>query len=89
MQLYTEHPDFIRPETRRNEVMSFVRGGLRDLSISRSTFSWGIPVPEHPEARDLRLAGRACQLHHRDRLWIVAQRRSGSLSKNTGRPICT
>jgi methionyl-tRNA synthetase len=46
IQLYTEHPDFIRPESRRNEVLSFVRGGLRDLSISRSTFSWGIPVPD-------------------------------------------
>jgi methionyl-tRNA synthetase len=49
LQLYTEQPDFIRPETRRNEVMSFVRGGLRDLSISRSTFSWGIPVPDDPK----------------------------------------
>src|SRR6202041_246297 len=49
MQLYTEQPDFIRPETRRNEVLSFVRGGLRDLSISRSTFSWGIPLPDDPK----------------------------------------
>jgi methionyl-tRNA synthetase len=49
LQLYTEQPDFIRPETRRNEVISFVRGGLRDLSISRSTFSWGIPVPDDPK----------------------------------------
>src|SRR5438874_2900238 len=49
LRLYTEHPDFIRPETRRNEVLSFVRGGLRDLSISRSTFSWGIPVPDDPK----------------------------------------
>jgi methionyl-tRNA synthetase len=49
IQLYTEHPDFIRPESRRNEVLSFVRGGLRDLSISRSTFSWGIPVPDDPK----------------------------------------
>lgn len=49
LQLYTERPDFIRPETRRNEVMSFVRSGLRDLSISRSTFSWGIPVPDDPK----------------------------------------
>jgi methionyl-tRNA synthetase len=49
LQLYTEQPDFIRPETRRNEVMSFVRSGLRDLSISRSTFSWGIPVPDDPK----------------------------------------
>jgi methionyl-tRNA synthetase len=43
------NPDFIRPETRRNEVIAFVRSGLRDLSISRSTFSWGIPVPDDPK----------------------------------------
>jgi len=49
LQVYTEQPDFIRPETRRNEVISFVRSGLRDLSISRSTFSWGIPVPDDPK----------------------------------------
>ncbi|MGH9498713.1 MAG: methionine--tRNA ligase [Terriglobales bacterium] len=48
LKLY-EKPDFIRPETRRNEVISFVRSGLRDLSISRSTFSWGIPVPDDPK----------------------------------------
>ena len=48
LALYT-NPDFIRPETRRNEVISFVRSGLRDLSISRSTFSWGIPVPDDPK----------------------------------------
>jgi methionyl-tRNA synthetase len=45
LELYEQQPDFIRPETRRNEVISFVRGGLRDLSISRTSFSWGIPVP--------------------------------------------
>ena len=44
LELYA-NPEFIRPETRRNEVISFVRSGLRDQSISRSTFSWGIPVP--------------------------------------------
>jgi methionyl-tRNA synthetase len=49
IRLYTEHPDFIRPDTRRNEVLSFVRSGLRDLSISRSTFTWGIPVPDDPK----------------------------------------
>ena len=49
LQLYTGQSDFIRPETRRNEVISFVRSGLRDLSISRSTFSWGIPVPDDPK----------------------------------------
>jgi methionyl-tRNA synthetase len=43
------NPEFIRPDTRRNEVISFVRSGLRDLSISRSTFSWGIPVPDDPK----------------------------------------
>ena len=48
LKYYEENPDFIRPETRRNEVMSFVSSGLRDLSISRSTFKWGVPVPDDP-----------------------------------------
>jgi methionyl-tRNA synthetase len=48
LELYT-NPDFIRPETRRNEVISFVKSGLRDQSISRSTFSWGVPVPDDPK----------------------------------------
>ncbi|MCU1296548.1 MAG: methionyl-tRNA synthetase [Acidobacteriaceae bacterium] len=48
IKLYTE-TDFIRPESRRNEVLAFVRSGMRDLSISRSTFSWGIPVPDDPK----------------------------------------
>ncbi|WP_367714732.1 methionine--tRNA ligase [Nitratireductor sp. GISD-1A_MAKvit] len=42
---YEANPDFIGPSERRNEVMSFVRSGLKDLSISRSTFDWGVPVP--------------------------------------------
>jgi methionyl-tRNA synthetase len=45
LAFYEAHPDFIEPETRRNEVLSFVRGGLRDLSISRTTLKWGIPWP--------------------------------------------
>jgi len=45
LKLYAENPDFIRPEARRNEVIAFVRSGLRDLSVSRTTFKWGIPVP--------------------------------------------
>jgi methionyl-tRNA synthetase len=49
LELYTSQPDFIRPETRRNEVIAFVKSGLRDQSISRSTFSWGIPVPDDPK----------------------------------------
>jgi methionyl-tRNA synthetase len=48
LELYA-NPEFIRPDTRRNEVISFVKSGLRDLSISRSTFSWGIPVPDDPK----------------------------------------
>ena len=42
---YAKHPAFIQPEARRNEVLSFVEGGLRDLSITRTTIRWGIPVP--------------------------------------------
>jgi methionyl-tRNA synthetase len=49
LKLYAEQPEWIRPETRRNEVISFVKSGLKDLSISRSTFSWGIPVPDDPK----------------------------------------
>jgi methionyl-tRNA synthetase len=43
---YAANPDFIRPESRRNEVVRFVEGGLSDLSISRTSFDWGVPVPD-------------------------------------------
>lgn len=46
---YTAHPDFIQPESRRNEIVNFVESGLQDLSISRKGFTWGIPVPFDPE----------------------------------------
>jgi methionyl-tRNA synthetase len=49
LALYETQPDFIGPDTRKNEVVSFVKGGLRDLSISRTTFDWGVKVPEDPE----------------------------------------
>lgn len=49
LKLYDEHPEFIAPATRRNEIVSFVSGGLKDLSISRTTFDWGVPVPGHPD----------------------------------------
>lgn len=45
LKLYAEHPGFIQPESRRNEVLRFVEGGLTDLSVSRTSFDWGIPVP--------------------------------------------
>ncbi|MEO9634997.1 MAG: methionine--tRNA ligase [Parasphingorhabdus sp.] len=48
LNLYNEHPEFIQPESRRNEVMRFVEGGLRDLSVSRTSFDWGVPVPGSP-----------------------------------------
>jgi methionyl-tRNA synthetase len=49
LELYEKNPNFIRPETRRNEMISFVRGGLNDLSISRVSVKWGIPVPDDPD----------------------------------------
>ena len=49
LDYYERNPDFIAPRSRRNEVMSFVRGGLNDLSISRTSFAWGIPVPGDPK----------------------------------------
>jgi methionyl-tRNA synthetase len=49
LDLYDSHPDFVRPESRRNEVRSFVAGGLKDLSISRVSVKWGIPVPGDPK----------------------------------------
>lgn len=45
LALYRENPDFIQPEARRNEVVRFVEGGLRDLSVSRASFDWGVKVP--------------------------------------------
>ncbi len=48
LQKIEREPAFIQPETQRNEMLSFVRSGLRDLAVSRSTFTWGIPVPFDP-----------------------------------------
>jgi len=49
LQLYRDNPEFIRPESRRNEVLRFVEGGLKDLSVSRTSFDWGVPVPGSPD----------------------------------------
>lgn len=48
LAFYTDSPDFIRPDSRRNEVLRFVEGGLKDLSVSRTSFDWGVPVPGSP-----------------------------------------
>ena len=48
LALYEANPDFIVPASRRNEIVSFVKGGLTDLSLSRTTFDWGVPVPDAP-----------------------------------------
>jgi len=48
LEHYEKNPQFIRPQSRRNEVASFVRGGLKDMSISRATLKWGIPLPDDP-----------------------------------------
>jgi methionyl-tRNA synthetase len=47
LEFYNNNPNFIQPESRRNEVISFVSSGLKDLSVSRTTFKWGIPVPNN------------------------------------------
>ncbi|HHX14332.1 MAG TPA: methionine--tRNA ligase [Clostridiales bacterium] len=48
IDLFENHPEFLQPDSRRNEMLSFARQGLEDLCISRSTFNWGIPVPGDP-----------------------------------------
>jgi methionyl-tRNA synthetase len=48
LKFYEDNPQFLAPESRRNEVIAFVKSGLRDLSISRTTFNWGVPVPDDP-----------------------------------------
>lgn len=48
LDLYQNQPDFIQPDNRRNEIANFVSGGLNDLSVSRTSFDWGVPVPGSP-----------------------------------------
>jgi len=49
LEFYDKHPDFILPQHRRNEVISFVKSGMHDLSVSRTAITWGIPVPNEPK----------------------------------------
>jgi len=46
LKMYSEHPEMVAPKSRLNEVVSFVKGGLKDLSVSRTSFKWGVPVPD-------------------------------------------
>ncbi len=85
LALYADVPDFVLPRERLNEVVSFVKGGLKDLSVSRTTFDWGIKVPDAPS--------------HVMYVWmdaltnyITASAIPMSKAMNssvTGRPICT
>lgn len=61
LDLYKNHPNFIQPDSRRNEVLSFVKSGLEDLSVSRTSFDWGIPLPKQPSGK-----------HHIMYVWIDA-----------------
>ena len=79
-------PNYVLPKERLNEVASFVRGGLQDLSISRTTFDWGIRVPGNRQAHHVCVGRRADQLHHRRRL---PRHRRATSSSATGRPRCT
>ena len=63
-RLYAERPDFVVPQERFNEALSFIQGGLQDLSLSRSRLKWGVPVPWDQSQVDLRLDRRAPQLLH-------------------------
>ena len=77
LDLYARHPDYVLPKERLNEVVSFVRGGLQDLSISRTTFDWGIKGAGQSQARDVCVGRRAYELHHSSRL---SRRRQSEVS---------
>jgi len=69
LEYYQDNPDFIAPEKRRNEVIGFVKKGLRDLSISRTSFEWGVAVPVPPTPGDLETQ---TEEHHIMYVWIDA-----------------
>ena len=64
LDYYENHPDFVRPNAKRNEALGFIRGGLNDVSITRTSFRWGVPVPWDDAPRLLCLVRRADQLPH-------------------------
>ena len=89
LKLYAEHPDFIRPETRRNEVIAFVRSGLRDLVGQPHHVQVGHSGAGRSQARHLRLAGRAGELHDRRRLRLGRSQGPEEAASTTGPPTCT
>ena len=86
LDLYAPGPLSCCRRSALNEVASFVRGGLQDLSISRTTFDWGVKVPGDPRAHHVCLGRRADELHHRCRLSRIRTARN---SAAIGRPTCT
>ena len=85
LDYYAAHPEFIQPESRRNEIVNLVETELKDVAITRKGFTWGIEVPFDPEPDDLRLVRRLAELHHGHRLRNAMK--SGSAA--SGRPTCT
>ena len=85
LEYYEKNPGFIRPETRRNEIISFVKGGLKDLSISRATSEVGNSAARRSEACLLRVVRRAHGLSERHQL----QDRRCEVLHGTGRLACT
>ena len=78
LELYEAQPDFIQPESRRNEVISFVKQGLNDLSISRTTIKWGIPLP--------------VEGNHVFYVWfdaLIGYMSAVEMAKTSGPPTCT
>ena len=82
LELYERIRISSTPDIRRNEVVSFVKSGLKDFSVSRTTFKWGIPVPGRSQARHVRLVRCVDELHHRgglpddtEAIWEVLARR--------------
>ena len=85
LDYYDDHPDFVRPASKRNEALGFIRGGLRDVSITRTSFSWGVPGALGQRPRLLRLVRRAHQLPHGGRL----RRTTATTSRRGGAPPTT
>ena len=84
LELYKNNPQFIQPDSRRNEIIKFVEGGLKDLSVSRTAFDWGRAGARRSGACDLCLDGCADQLSDRDRISRNRQR----LTTPSGRRVC-